>query len=119
MTDPKYIRPGFDFALACLVEECGEVLAAAGKTQRWGRESYNPELPPSQRESNADWLLRELDDLDEAIVRIREALAKARGERADARLRCGCGQWEGLHHDLDCKLGGKVSAGNIIRGTKP
>ena len=70
----KYIRPGFDFALACLVEECGEVLAAAGKTQRWGRDSFNPELPPEQRETNRDWLLRELDDLEEAVSRVRKRI---------------------------------------------
>lgn len=74
MTDPRYIRPGFDFALACLVEECGETLAAAGKTQRWGRDSVNPELPPEQRETNRDWLLREMADLEQAIQRVRERI---------------------------------------------
>jgi NTP pyrophosphatase (non-canonical NTP hydrolase) len=53
--------------LAYLVEECGEVLAAAGKSQRWGLESYNPDLPPDERETNAAWLLREMHDLKRAI----------------------------------------------------
>lgn len=76
MSDPKYIRPGADFAIACLVEECGEVLAAAGKTQRWGLDSVNPELPPQEQETNRDWLLRELNDLEEAILRVRKEIRK-------------------------------------------
>lgn len=60
--------------LGKLVEECGEVLAAIGKTQRWGLESYNPELPPSQRESNRKWILREIKDLKEAIQIVEDCL---------------------------------------------
>jgi hypothetical protein len=74
MTDTKYLRPGFDFALAHVVEECGEVLAAAGKTQRWGRDSTNPELPRDQRETNEAWLVRELNDLRGAIDRLLVAI---------------------------------------------
>lgn len=74
MSDDRYIRPGFSFALAMLVEECGEVLAAAGKTQRWGRYSVNPELPVEQQEKNRDWLLREMIDLEQAIARVRERI---------------------------------------------
>jgi hypothetical protein len=66
----EYLRPGFDFALAHAIEETGEFLAAAGKTQRWGRDSYNPELQPEQRELNRDWLMRELGDLEGAINRL-------------------------------------------------
>lgn len=76
MTDPKYIRPGVPFALAHVVEECGEVLAAAGKCQRWGMDSVNPELPPEDQETNRDWLSRELDDLEGAIARLRKELAQ-------------------------------------------
>jgi hypothetical protein len=47
------------------------VLQAIGKTIRWGLESVNPELPPEQQESNAAWILRELDDLTGAIERLR------------------------------------------------
>ncbi len=71
MSDPRFLQAGFDKQLAHLVEECGEVLAAAGKTQRWGRESYNPLVPVDQRETNIDWLMREIADLEEAIARLR------------------------------------------------
>lgn len=57
-------------ALAHLVEEMGEVMAAVGKTQRFGLESYNPLLPPEQRETNEQWLRREVDDLKLAIVKL-------------------------------------------------
>ena len=74
MSDARYLRPGLPFAIAHLVEECGEVLAAAGKTQRWGPDSYNPEIPEIERETNREWLLRELDDLEGAIGRARREL---------------------------------------------
>lgn len=57
-----------------LVEECGEVMAATGKTLRWGLESYNPELPPQLQETNREWLMRELTDLTRAIRLVRAAL---------------------------------------------
>lgn len=71
---PEYLRPGFDFALAHAVEEAGEFIAAAGKTQRWGRMSVNPELPPEQQETNRDWLLREITDLRGALDRLEAAI---------------------------------------------
>ncbi|HUD91215.1 hypothetical protein [Sphingobium sp.] len=67
MTDPRYMRPGYDFAIGKLVEELGELQAALGKTLRWGPESFNPELPVADRETNADWVLREIDDVLGAI----------------------------------------------------
>ena len=42
MTDPKYIRHNLPFALAHAIEEAGELLAAMGKTLRWGWEGVNP-----------------------------------------------------------------------------
>lgn len=57
--------------LGYLMEECGEVLAAAGKLLRWGPDSVNPELPPEAQETNRDWLMRELHDLERAIRFIR------------------------------------------------
>jgi len=57
-----------------LIEECGEVLHAAGKTLRWGELSANPEIPVRDRISNAQWLLNELDDLDGAVKRMRQWL---------------------------------------------
>jgi NTP pyrophosphatase (non-canonical NTP hydrolase) len=53
--------------LAYLIEECGEVLAAAGKSMRWGYAAANPELPDEAQETNAAWLRRELADLQYAI----------------------------------------------------
>ena len=79
----KYLRPGFDFALAHAIEEAGEFLAAAGKTQRWGLHSVNPELPPAERETNLNWLLREMDDLRGALKRIDDALEAENGVRSD------------------------------------
>ena len=67
MTDQKYMRPGLPFAMGKAVEEAGEFLAAMGKTMRWGWNSYNPEVPKSERESNADWVRREVADLRGAL----------------------------------------------------
>lgn len=74
MDKSKYIQAGFKKTLAHFIEECGESLAAAGKTQRWGLECYNPELPEDQRETNKDWLLREISDLENVIVRLKQEL---------------------------------------------
>lgn len=64
-------------AMGKLVEECGEVQAAVGKTLRWGPDSVNPELPQEQQETNRDWILRELCDLEESIAIAREWLGGA------------------------------------------
>ena len=56
--------------LGYLVEECGEVLAAVGKTLRWGDDSTNPES--HNPETNREWVLRELDDLSDAIEIVRD-----------------------------------------------
>jgi len=69
--NPKYLRPGFDFALAHAIEEAGEFLAAAGKSLRWGLDSVNPELPAEEQETNAAWLFRELEDLQGALERLK------------------------------------------------
>lgn len=58
-----------------LIEECGEVLHAAGKTLRWGEGSVNPEIPEHARETNLVWLKRELNDLRGAIDRIETWMA--------------------------------------------
>lgn len=73
---PQYVPQTFDEALGYLVEECGEVLAAAGKTIRWGPDSYNPEIPEGERESNGDWIARELVDLSRAITIMRDHLER-------------------------------------------
>lgn len=74
MSDPRFKQQGFDKKVSLLIEECGEVLAAAGKLQRWGPHSSNPLLPEDQRESNLDWLNREMLDLEQAIEELRVAM---------------------------------------------
>lgn len=75
---PQYEPAGWHQTVAYLVEECGEAIAAAGKTLRWGMHSYNPELPPERRETNIAWLLREIADVEAGIARVR---ALAKGDR--------------------------------------
>ena len=72
--EEKYRPRTTEQRLAYLVEECGEVLAALGKTGRWGLESYNPELPEAERETNREWILRELKDLRRAIDEVESDL---------------------------------------------
>lgn len=74
MSDPRFIQSGFEKTLAHFIEECGEALAAAGKTQRWGLHSVNPLLPPEQQETNRDWLVRELADLESVIARLKSEI---------------------------------------------
>lgn len=57
-----------------LVEECGEVMAAVGKSLRWGLESVNPELPGEMQETNYNWILRELKDLKRAVRMVEDIL---------------------------------------------
>jgi hypothetical protein len=80
---PEYLRPGFDFALAHAIEEAGEFLAAAGKTQRWGLPSVNPELPSHEQETNGAWLMREMRDLRGALKRLDDALEAEIGDRSE------------------------------------
>lgn len=63
----KYQPINIEQALGYLVEECGEVLQAIGKTMRHGTRSSNPDLPLEKRELNKDWILREIKDLKQAI----------------------------------------------------
>jgi hypothetical protein len=73
---PEYLKPNDpQFCLAHMIEEMGEAMAAAGKTLRWGPQSVNPELPEAERETNIDWLLREMDDVEAAFARFRSAIA--------------------------------------------
>lgn len=78
---PQYEPKTTEQALGYLVEECGEVLAAVGKTQRWGLTSTNIELPIEEQETNRDWILRELRDLELAIERVRKFLGPEDGPR--------------------------------------
>jgi hypothetical protein len=75
MTEERYLRrDDVAFCLAHVVEECGEVLAAAGKSQRWGLDSFNPTLLAHQQESNRKWLMREIHDLRQALDRLETAM---------------------------------------------
>lgn len=74
MTNPKYMRPGVDFARAKLIEELGELAAALGKSLRWGWMSVNPELPPAEQETNADWVRREIADVRGAIANLEQEM---------------------------------------------
>lgn len=79
MSDPRYFQDGFDKRLSHVIEECGELLAAAGKTQRWGALSYNPLIPKHERETNLVWLRREMRDVQEAILRLDQAIEEEYG----------------------------------------
>lgn len=72
--NPKYAPKSDLDTFGYLVEECGEVLQAVGKALRWGLESANPELPEEQRETNRDWILRELQDVERAVFLMRARL---------------------------------------------
>lgn len=75
MSDQRFLQDGFDKRLAHAIEECGEFLAAAGKTQRWGVWSTNPLLPPAERETNLVWLRREMADVRQSLDRLDAAIA--------------------------------------------
>lgn len=68
MSQSKYIREDYASCLGRFIEECGEALAAAGKTMRWGLDSVNPELPREQQETNEAWLRREIADVQDAAA---------------------------------------------------
>ena len=74
MTDPKYMRPGLDFARGKAIEELGELQAALGKSLRWGWTSYNPELPPVERVINAKWVRDEMRDVRGALDNLESEL---------------------------------------------
>lgn len=75
MTDPKYMRPGLNFAAGKAIEEAGELIAALGKTIRWGWYSVNPELPKAEQETNLVWVKREMADLRGALNNLERELA--------------------------------------------
>ena len=69
-----YKPRGFKQKFGYLVEELGELQSALGKSMRWGLDSYNPELPEEDRETNREWILRELADVRRAIKLVTEVL---------------------------------------------
>ena len=76
MTDPKYMRPGLDFARGKVIEELGELQAALGKSLRWGWESANPELRPQDRVTNVAWVRDEMQDVRNALDNLQRELDK-------------------------------------------
>lgn len=71
MSHDNYKNKGNE--LGHFIEECGEALAAAGKSVRFGLDSCNPE-PDATSESNRNWLEREIRDLEYAIARLKVIL---------------------------------------------
>ena len=76
MTDQRYMRPGLNFAVGKAIEESGELLAALGKTLRWGWLSVNPELPSDQQETNRAWVVREIADVRGALDNLEFEMAR-------------------------------------------
>lgn len=75
MSKEQYLlRDDPDFCLAHVMEEAGELVAAIGKCHRWGWRSVNPELLEADQETNIDWALREMSDVEDAIFRFRNSL---------------------------------------------
>jgi len=66
MTDPRFMRPGLDHAVDKVFEECGELIAALGKTMRFGWDSTDP-VNTNNIETNAEWVRREMIDVVMAI----------------------------------------------------
>lgn len=89
---PEYVPKTLATQLGYLVEECGEVLHAVGKTQRWGFFSTDPTspLPEAERETNAEWISREIGDLKYAIFLVERALRHILSE----------GMPQGAHQEL-------------------
>ena len=69
--DERFLNTGFKEKIDHVAEECGEVVAAYGKMNRFGMQSVNPLLPLDQQETNLDWILREIEDLYKAINRLK------------------------------------------------
>lgn len=70
MSHPEFKNKGNK--LGHLIEECLEVLQAAGKIVRFGWHTYNP-LPGASKEINEEWLRREITDLEFAIKKLKKS----------------------------------------------
>jgi hypothetical protein len=71
---PQYEPKTREQFFGYLIEECGEVCHAAGKTLRWGEMSVNPELRPCDQVTNLAWLRKEMADLRQALDRMEKHL---------------------------------------------
>lgn len=67
MADPRFLPKDRDGRLFRLVEEMGELAAAIGKAGRHGMHNYNPDLPPAERVTNAEWIKAEMADVRGAL----------------------------------------------------
>jgi len=77
MSEAEFLKEdNLQFCLDHAIEECGEFLAAAGKTSRWGFSSVNPLIPAEEQEFNSDWLRREMKDVREALARLERVMTK-------------------------------------------
>jgi hypothetical protein len=77
--DQRYLRPGLDFARGRMIEECGELQTALGKSIRWGWLGENPELPPPERETNLVWVRKEMQDVRASLDNLQLELDKEFG----------------------------------------
>lgn len=83
MTQSKYLQAGFDKQLSHLMEECSELILAGCKIQRWGRHSWNPDLPPYKRTSNLRDLIREMQDIKLTMNRLEETIKSNYPQESD------------------------------------
>ncbi len=58
----EYVKPGLNHALGRVVEEAGELMAALGKTVRFGFFAHDPEKG-ADGEKNHEWVRREMADV--------------------------------------------------------
>lgn len=68
MVNPKYLRDDLHSMVSHVTEECGEILAAIGKMNRWGPDSVNPE--DNSEMTNMEWVYNELCDGKLVISRL-------------------------------------------------
>lgn len=66
---PEYEPKTWDKAMFHAMEEMGEAISICGKTGRFGLFNSNPELPEDEREINFAAILREFNDVRNAIAR--------------------------------------------------
>lgn len=70
----EFVKDTDDFnrRAARVMEEAHEVGQAFAKAMRFGWLSSNPLLPKEERETNKEWFMRELKDLENAIEHLND-----------------------------------------------